>query len=364
MKQVAFAFRFFCMFLVFSLLLNIIEKRLYAQNNHNSVTTRAFRYNEAGNTVSSTLESTSYFDGLGRTQQSQVRDNEAGNIIASQVVYDAFGRPALQTLPAPIGSSSFGFHDDFLKNASGADYSYQDFDLVTGATNTRENPSIVNSSSTLGAYYDDNNTSEAYVPDTDFPYYRSTVTQHGVSRAAAPGEELRMGSGHEVMSATFPVLDELNHYIQFRDDFFASGVPAETSLKYQAFKRVTIDQNGQVAITFFDRQGNLIATALSGYKLIEYSAFQHTPITNSSAGNPDFVKGEVDETFGFIDIYVPHYADFQISNGHSNQIEVWDMATDQQIYSGAAGSFSLSNTSASVFLRIVELNPGSISHAN
>ncbi|MEM9987296.1 MAG: hypothetical protein AAF804_19560 [Bacteroidota bacterium] len=309
--------------------------------------------------MASTLKSKTYYDRLGRVEQAQVLDNQQGKRVISGVVYDAFGRPALQTLPAAVNGSSFAFDGDFIQNGSGNDYSYQDFDLfadpVTNSNNTRENPAAVNSTSTLGNYYSNSNTAEPYVAASSYPYARSTVTQHGVVRAAAPGEDLRMGSGHEVMSATFLVLDELNHYIQFRDDFI--GGANQTSLKYKAYKTVTIDQNGQVSLSFFDLQGNLVATALSGYKQSDGGSLQHTHITNSSGGGVEFVGGEVDPDLGFIDLYVPNYSDFQIQNGGSNEIEVWDMATDQRIYSGPASSFNHGGASPSRFIRILETDP-------
>ena len=204
-------------------------------------------------------ESVQYFDALGRSLQGQVRNIHEGKVIASQPVRDAFGRPVLNTLPAPIGNQcTFGYNSNFITNPSGQEYAYPDFD--EGATLTQ--PLGVNANSHLGNYYSDNSV-EAYNPASDFPYVRGDVTLGGVSIGAGPGDALRRGSGKEAKGTAFPVLEELDTYVIYRDTY-AGTTNSPGTLKYQAIKQVSIDANGKVAVSFADKSGNAVASCLSG----------------------------------------------------------------------------------------------------
>ena len=69
-----------------------------------------------------------YLDGFGNLLQSQVKSLSNNQVMAVEPVYDYLGQPALQTLPAPINSATFGFKPNFITNSLSANYSAEDFD--------------------------------------------------------------------------------------------------------------------------------------------------------------------------------------------------------------------------------------------
>ena len=135
-------------------------------------------YDETGTSIS---EVRVYTDNLGRTKQTQEKNisdvSPAQNkIVAQAVVYDKFGRPALSTLPGVVNSATnFGYDQSFIANSSlygtspnqyYAPYTWSDFDGII----TSQNPVPVTNNSSLGKYYSNNNTLEAYVAGSSYPY--------------------------------------------------------------------------------------------------------------------------------------------------------------------------------------------------
>ena len=84
------------------------------ENNYNRVESRIMSVDLAGSPVT-IGHSKTYSDGFGNLLQSQVKSFTNNQVIASQLVYDYLGQPALQTLPAPIHSANFGYKDNCPK---------------------------------------------------------------------------------------------------------------------------------------------------------------------------------------------------------------------------------------------------------
>lgn len=180
---------------------------------------------------------------------------------------------------APINNSAFSYKADFVTNTSGEIYKFNNFDL--SKTN---NPDAVGNTSegTLGWYYSNNNTIDAYVAGTSFPYDRMDYYKDGtatVKRAAAIGDQLKMGSSHEIRSYTVPVVNELNHYLQLRNKFFSASVVGErpTSLSFEATQSILQDGNGKEAIVISDKAGKILMSARPGNDLKIVNGVQISP---------------------------------------------------------------------------------------
>lgn len=218
-------------------------------------------YDENGNVIG---EAKSFFDYYGNSLQTQWRDISRGHVLASQPIYDTYQRPVISTLPAPTNNGAFAYKADFVQNASGTAYNYQNFD-----TNSKLNaPEVVGKTTigTLGWYYSANNTFEKYVPETGYPYSRSDFYNDGSGegkRTAGVGDQLKMGSGHESQSITLPVVNELNNYIAVRNKFFAvdSVGSLPSALLNEAYQLVGVDPNGQKGISITDKSGKALMSA-------------------------------------------------------------------------------------------------------
>lgn len=260
----------------------------------NWVISRSFDAN--GNIIG---ESKDFFDLGGKMLQSQTKSFTTKHVLASQPIYDKFGRPAIQTLAAPINSSEFFYKSDFVTDASGKAYSISNFDSDASKLN---NPDPVNQSveGTLGWYYGNNNSWDGYVPATSFPYNRTDFLNDGTdeaSRNAGVGEQLRMGSGHETYSGTFPVQQQLSNYLAIRNLFFNTaemGSVGQADMIGAAVESVGKDQQGKWGVTIVDKDGKALMSAIPGNWLtvtntIKLTEYKEEFVINGNTG--DYVKG-------------------------------------------------------------------------
>ncbi|WP_426672077.1 putative Ig domain-containing protein [Mucilaginibacter sp. McL0603] len=216
--------------------------------------------------------SKAFFDNNGKATQAQTKSETTGNVLAAQTIYDLEGRAVISTLPAPTGNSAFAYNNNFV-TSSGTPYSYLNFDgdpSNTSAPHAKlNNPDPLDNTQpgSLGWYYSNNNTSEPYVAATGYPYSRSDFYHDGTGaakRLAGIGEQLKMGTGHEPTSNSFPVQNELNNYLAIRNQFFpvATVGSSPASMAGQALQQVATDQNGTSVLTVTDLSGKL--TLMSG----------------------------------------------------------------------------------------------------
>jgi RHS repeat-associated protein len=267
-------------------------------------------FDQQGNIAS---QSKTFFDNIGRTTQTQSKIIASANVFATQSLYDSKGRSVVSTLPAPIDNAAFNYMDKFMTDNSGQNYSYLNFD---GAK--IDNPDAVNNSKsgTLGYYYSSKNTIEPATPVTTYPYGRVQYDDDpigGIKRSAEPGDQFRMGAGHESKGITLPILNELDHYVSLRHHFVASTI---TSFAYKGSKSISIDKNGKETVIFTDDMGQVVASCLSGseYPAIEivtnleesptcYFAAQHTRLSNQDG--PVIVSSSYLEVYDVSDNYRP-----------------------------------------------------------
>ncbi len=241
----------------------------------NWVMSRTFNAN--GDTIS---ESKNFFDLGGQALQSQVKSFATKHVMASQPVYDLYGRQAIQSLAAPINSSGFYYKADFLRNGSGRAYQASNFD-IEGKVNNPD-PLDASQPGTLGWYYSNNNSWDSYVPATGYPYSRNEFMTDGSgssARSAGIGEILRLGSGHETYGGNFAVESQLSHYLSLRNTFFndaTMGNTGQTNLIGEATQSVVRDQQGNWGIVIADKQGNTLMAARPGNWLSTNNTIQLT----------------------------------------------------------------------------------------
>jgi hypothetical protein len=211
-------------------------------------------------------ESKAYFDETGNNLQSQTKDRQTKMVWVSQSLRDRYDRVVGTTLAAPITGNQFRYDVDFLDG-----YNVEDFDYVNpnmASDNTLYNPKPVNDAKagSLGWYYSGNNTLEPFTPATDFPYSRTEYYEDGTGeskRSASPGDQHHLGSGHEILSGTFPVYAELNDYVS-RRTVAIPGIAQDGSLFSEGVQTIVRDQNGRYSIAISDKGGKSVMQALKG----------------------------------------------------------------------------------------------------
>ncbi len=233
----------------------------------NYVTSHTF--DETGLPISS---GRTYFDLSGRSRQTQTRDHETGQVHISQTLYDRYNRSVGTTMAAPSNQNEFAFRSDFVLKTNGQPYDHGAFDSDLSGPE----PVGATQFSTLGWYFSALNTGEANVPVTGYPYSRIEYYEDGsgeVKRSGGLGEELRLGSGNTTLSGTFPVVNELEEYLTFRNTHVMPGATS-TIPAYEVVLNLAKDAEGQYSMSIKDRNGNLLMAARKG-----------TDRSFSSAGN-------------------------------------------------------------------------------
>ena len=199
----------------------------------------------------------SYSDKLGRVNQVFCRNQVTGSTYAVNSIYDPFGRPVMMAIPGPSGGNdTIQYNPNILNDPSNHPFDFRSNNLYEAVYDSTPG--------TVGWYYSNNNTDEPYIATTSYPYnsinYTDTVSG-GVLRHAGPGDSLRMGSGHEKKEITLPLLAELNHYLSLRSHF-VSNTATPTTMATQGTKSIKVDENGIETITFKDRNGKVLASAM------------------------------------------------------------------------------------------------------
>ena len=248
-------------FLSYSIILMLTITSVSAQDhNYNWVESTVMAVDTEGNPII-IGQSKTYLDGFGKLLQSQVKSLSNSQILAAQPVYDFLGQPALQTLPAPINSSTFGFKSNFMTNSLGANYSAEDFDSPTTLNQPRE----INDGGpgSLGWYYGGLNNLEPLTAASPFPYTR-TWSEAGpdprISKSTAPGSYHHMGSTHEITTEKINITEtELKHYYDLRSHFTSVATALNTG---KGYKIITTDPDGNQSVAYVDADGKTLASAI------------------------------------------------------------------------------------------------------
>lgn len=247
----------------------------------------------------------SFFNGLGEGTQNLGWDVLSGRVWASETLYDRLGRPALQTLAAPV-NGGLEYSPDFILTGSGTSYGHSQFD-VGGSI---DNPSPVGISSELGAFYSSGNPNP-YQDVTSYPFVRAVYSRlnPGSVKKVLGGNKVA-GEWKQSYSFSMPVGTELE-VIPAIGSFLEPGT--------QVTKTVSRDVNGEDVIIFTDSDGNVVASARNVEDNFDFK--YHTEISLGPQG--------------YVDIHIPKgTGSFTIVNPDpelSGPLNVFNLVTEVQI---------------------------------
>lgn len=214
-------------------------------------------------------ESIAYYDGTLRSRQEVTKINTERNVIVGETIYDHQGRPAVNVMPTPVefpscdkdGEPVIKYYPQFNKNNNGEAYSKTDFDLSSEQECT-VNAGAMNTSSGASRYYSPANPNQdlqqALLPDAEgYPFQQIEYTPDNtgrISREGGVGPDFQIGTNKETRYLYGnPNQLELNKIF---------GSESGYSEHYK--KSAIIDANGQVAVSYIDMAGRVVATALAG----------------------------------------------------------------------------------------------------
>ena len=209
----------------------------------------SIRYDLLGTTIG---KSVNYFNSLGKSTQSQSWDITTQKIWNSETRYDYHGRPALQTLSAPIGDS-FSYQSNFIKKSNGGTYTIADYEADP------LNPTTVgNASNSLGRYYSTLNTDafhegNKYQDITSYPFSRTVYSKLN------PGKIKAVVGGNKTDTNNDGVIDHRDKWLQTYS--FTMPAPGQAT---GVSKTVSRDVHGVEVVVFTDAEGNTIKAARSG----------------------------------------------------------------------------------------------------
>jgi hypothetical protein len=233
-------------------------------------------------------ETVNYFDGILRSRQIITRLNTDETSLAGETFYDYQGRAAIQVLPAPTFENKLKYFADFNIHKTHGRHLYPwDFDEDEEINNKCgvENFQL-DTSNGASRYYSANNLNivsetgpsfHQYIPEAfGYPYIRTDFLDDNtgrVRRQGGVGIDHQLNTGHETQ--------------------FFYGTPDQSALdmlfgnavgfhRYY-FKEMVIDPNGQVAVSYKDLSGKVIATSLGGNSADSVESL-------SSSGSPKTVK--------------------------------------------------------------------------
>lgn len=226
-------------------------------------------YDENGTVIASQK---TYMDDLGRVTQSLSKDAN-GDVFASQTVYDAYGRPALTSLPAYSGSSLY-YNTRLLLNTSAAEYNYTNFDVAGKVSNP--DPVQTGLANTVGTYYSNSNTLDTWQATATFPYNRTHYLAEPISDVKTVNsaeDAFNVTSGREARNYGMVCGDELKFILGNNNSYKVEMDPSDpltttaltvTAANYvKATKSITTSPDNKEVVSY--SVGNqVIATCMSG----------------------------------------------------------------------------------------------------
>jgi YD repeat-containing protein len=193
-----------------------------------------------------------YSNNLSKQVQVQSLDVQNNKVWATETMHDSHGRPTIQTLSAPVNDEGQIFYvDGILKKTDNNAYTAQDVE------NNSFNPPIAGKQEgSIGWYYSEQNSDEAYQDITDYPFM---ATEYSTLN---PGQALRTIGGNKInnewpqtYSFSMPVSQELSQSVAFGNNDYDN---------IKTTKTVARDVHGIENVVFVDNDGKTLAAARSG----------------------------------------------------------------------------------------------------
>ncbi len=226
-------------------------------------------YNRTFTEQNKIAEGISYGTGLGQLVQTQRKLQEIDSVLMSQTVYDYVGRPAIQSMVAPVNQDSLGYHKMLIQDTSGNAYNVQDFDVNSRtkfADDLDSVPIWENPLPMVGPinnYFSDLN-SDINIPAADsFAFSRTLYHQDGrVKKQSLFGAEHRMGLYDQTYIDGGMQRTVRTYYSAVSDTallkVFGNQAPADSSV----YKIVRVDPNEMPTVEYKTLDGKTIATCL------------------------------------------------------------------------------------------------------
>ncbi|RIK74499.1 hypothetical protein DCC62_15185 [candidate division KSB1 bacterium] len=170
-----------------------------------------------------------FLDGAGKARQSRTFNGLMSQI--SETVYDAIGRPAVQTKTAEFFNSPLSFRPDFVDNMN-----WVLGDMTGGVAN----------------YY--SSSGNGYSDDEGFPYSRQVYENSPLGRVketGLPGLTFAVGRSHTALAS----------YSKNNNENFYGAFPAGSFPLGQYFETIDISPDGVWTITWTDKAGNVMVTS-------------------------------------------------------------------------------------------------------
>jgi hypothetical protein len=229
-----------------------------------------------------------YHDGMLRLRQTIAMDNENHLPIVHSNIFDHSGGENLQVPPVPVfDNARFVYRSRLNKDASGGEYTYEDFDLNYSST---DEIAVNKMDATTGAnfYFSPNfNTylqssgfsadvvqRHSFLPDADgFAFAQQELTNDGTGRIARSGglgkthqlsafqKDNSAPSGYSLKEGKETKSWDGTPFQAELDKLFASEVGVYSNYK----KTMTQDPNGQISVSYIDLFGRTVATGLAGH---------------------------------------------------------------------------------------------------
>ncbi len=225
-------------------------------------------YNRTFTEDNSIAQGISYATGLGQVKQSQRLLMEQASILANQKAYDYCGRPAIQTLTAPINQAHLGYVESLIKDSTGNLYGPDDFDTEQrvhyaddlGKVPVWENPKPVFGA--INQFYSDTNPDLGVPNAGNFPYARTLYHQDGrVKKQSLFGDEHRLGLYDKTYDEAGLQRTIRTYYSAVSDSELLKVFGNETPHDTNIYKVITVDPNDRPFVEYKTIDGNTIATA-------------------------------------------------------------------------------------------------------
>ncbi|MCG8387834.1 MAG: hypothetical protein MJA30_19940, partial [Cytophagales bacterium] len=259
-------------------------------------------YDETGKLQSAGRQ---YFDGMGRPTQHQYMNLDKDIILASETLYDAYGRAVISTANAPVwhvrdpidaGCDNalpgedlvFNYKEGFITADGGEAYDrtkFDRYDTLESSTNELAPVPLDHTvEGSLGWYYGPNNGNsnvaaynETGVAQTGYPYSRTLFHHDGTEDPkgqTVPGDVYRAGAGILAVSDKEGVQDDDTFMTDYREIVITElGLAFDTAFAGHYQKQVFTDENGKKSVTYQDQGGQSLINL--------YYGRQSSPITKS-----------------------------------------------------------------------------------
>lgn len=279
-------------------------KELTVNSPMNYVVTTTYRENEI---VSS--QGIQYYDKLGKSTQTLARSLEHNKLLATETIYDELGRPIISTLPGAVTAETFNYVDDFTNS------------------NTFDHLDPYGYTAQLNKYYSAENVEDKAIAHDRQPYsevFYSDYVPGAVSQSYMAGDNINNNNKYTTGFTVHASPDELHdltihNYLDIRTlQTAAEGL--STRADYEGYtKSVGIDAMGKESVTYYDVNGNVVASCMTGKGSTRDYLVSNTLQTENETG--------------YVDIHLPNdgNGNYTLTKNYDWNSQLIDLVTNDSI---------------------------------